>query len=72
MQQAQMDSEKHVIRWVSIYSLMRNLFLKVRTFCGFVFKYIVVKDVPDDAIDFAITNKNSFRAEFWATGISSE
>ena len=51
---------------------MGNLFLKVRTFCGFVFKYIVVKDITDDEIEFAITNKNCFRSDFWATSISSE
>ena len=41
-----LDSTKHVIRCVFIYSLMGNLFLKLRKFCGFVFKYIVGKDVP--------------------------
>ena len=54
-----LDSSKHVIRWVFIYSLMGNLFLKFRQFCGFVFKYILGKDVADDEIDkLIIESKN--------------
>ena len=65
-----LDSSKHVIRWVFIYSLMGNLFLKVRKFCGFVFKYILGKDVADDEIDKLIIESKNLE-HFHSHGIAN-
>ena len=57
-----LDGTKYIIRWIFVYGLMGNIFTKVRKFCGFVFKYILGKDVEDDEIEKLI-----LEAKIWNT-----
>ena len=36
-----LDSSKYIIRWLFIYGLMGNLFIKTRKYFGFVLRYIL-------------------------------